>query len=403
MKRMLGFVGLMGAVSLAGCGGGGGSSAAAVGTRAAVLVTDSPREDYAHVWATIYHVELTPVTGSPIVLFDDPTGRLIDLRTLRDAAGQRFSFLGSATVPAGTYSGISVTFGETMQLYRNGVAVGNALTVDASIAKDSAGHPVLKETFTPPKTTTAASTNNFVVDFDLAHFTITGTTLLPVIKDSDGTGLHDSSRHNEDDYHGTVSGLTGTAPVLGFTLTRSSGQTLSVTTTAATTLYGAAALANGSIVEVTGTLDTTSGTLVATAVEVRPSTDPAAETAGQCAPNVFGTASALDAAAGTFTVTVSRVRGFTPTTTTVKVITSASSVYRADAGSTQTQAAFFTALASTPNVSVTGTYDAATNTLTAASLRVMDPAQNDGWDRTMDRFRHGSDRDHWGNGAFSGH
>ncbi|MBC7526583.1 MAG: DUF4382 domain-containing protein [Chthonomonadaceae bacterium] len=406
MKRLIGIGVLLSAVVLAGCGGGGGtSSVASGGSRASVILTDSPREDYAHVWATIYHVELVPQSGSAVVLFDDPTGRLIDLKTLRDATGQRFNYLASATVSAGTYTGLTVSVGSTMQLYRNGAATGNPLTVDASLPKDTLGHPILTETFTPSKVVTPDATN-FIVDFDLASFKVTGTTILPVIIDGvkgNVPGLHDPSRHNKDEYHGTVSGITGTSPTLTFTLTRGRGQTISVTTTASTSLYGTTTLAEGSIVEVTGTLDTTAQTLVATAVEVRPTTDPEIEHSGTCAPHVSGTATALDATAGTFTVTTTRVRGFTPTSTTVNVVTTGTTVYRADHGATETQAAFFTALATTPNVRVEGTYDATTNTLTATSLQVNDPRQDGGWGSDHHDFRHGSDSGHWGNGVSGRH
>ena len=128
-------------LTLAGCGGGSGSASTASASRATVLLTDSFREDFGHVWATVYHVELVPQGGgSPFVLFDDPTGRQIDLKTLRDAAGARYSFLGSATVPEGTYTGVSVTIGTTMQLFRSGVAVGDPITVDSSVPLDSSGH-----------------------------------------------------------------------------------------------------------------------------------------------------------------------------------------------------------------------------------------------------------------------
>src|SRR5262245_59136986 len=134
MKQFAGLCALLGAVWLVGCGGGGGGNSLVSGGsgRVAVLLTDSFREDYAHVWATIYHVELIPQTGSPVVLFDDASGHQIDLKTLRDSTGERFSFLGSATVPEGTYAGVSVTIGTTMQLFRNGVAVGDPLAVDSS-------------------------------------------------------------------------------------------------------------------------------------------------------------------------------------------------------------------------------------------------------------------------------
>src|SRR5262245_18964552 len=153
MKQFAGLCALLGAVWLVGCGGGGGGNALSSGSgRVAVLLTDSFREDYAHVWATIYHVELIPQSGSPVVVFDDASGHQIDLKTLRDSSGERFSFLGSASVPEVTYTGINVTVGPTMQLFRNGIAVGDPLPVDTSLPTDSTGHPIMALTFATPKT-----------------------------------------------------------------------------------------------------------------------------------------------------------------------------------------------------------------------------------------------------------
>src|SRR5262245_55808559 len=133
MKTLAGWCALFGALWLVGCGGGGGDNALSTGRgRVAVLLTASFRGGYAHGRATIYRVELIPQTGSPVVLFDDASGHQIDLKTLRDSSGERFSFLGSASIPEGTYAGINVTIGSTMQLFRNGVAVGDPLPVDSS-------------------------------------------------------------------------------------------------------------------------------------------------------------------------------------------------------------------------------------------------------------------------------
>lgn len=387
-------------LALVGCGGGSASTSPTSTGRATVLLTDSFREEFGHVWATIYHVEIVPQGGgSPTVLFDDPSGRQIDLKTLRDASGARYSFLSTATLPEGTYTGVNVTIGSTMQLFRSGVAVGDPIAVDSSVPLDAAGNPVVSVTFRRPKTVSASTTANVCIDFDLARFILRGSKIVPSIVEGDGIGLTDPARHEKDDYHGVVSGLTGTAPTLSFTLTRGRGMAVTVTTTAATALYGAT-LAEGSVVEVTGTLDTTTQTLVATRIEVRGSGAPRHETEEDRS-FAFGVASAVDATAGTFTLTTRRVHDFTPRKTTVTIVTNASTVYRTDAGATQTQAAFFAALALTPNAAVAGTYDPGTNTLTASRVGVIDPSKDRGWQRDTEHFR-GGGRDDWGNDALRG-
>lgn len=401
-------VGTITMVSLLGCGGSGGGGGTSGGgsapgrSRAAVLVTDSLREEYGHVWATIYRVELVPEgDGSAVVLFDDPTGRQIDLKTLRDASGSRYSFLGNATVPDGTYTGVNVTLGDTMQLFRNGVATGDPIAVDAEVPRDASGRPVVFVTFKKAKTL-SASAGNVIVDFDLARFVLRGSKVLPALVEGDGAGLNDPRKHEKDEYRGTVSGLTGAAPDLTFTLNRGNGMSATVVTTAATALYGAETLQDGSVVAVTATLDPATQNLVATRVEVRRDGAPAAEAEGNCAPRAAGAAADIDAAAGTFTLTPRRARGFTPGQTTVKVVTNAATSFRGDAGETQTAADFFAALAATPEAVVEGTYDVPSNTVTATSAKVMDARKDGGWRNGPRDFRGGPGAgNRWGNDAFA--
>lgn len=380
------------AVAVAGCSGGGGSTGA---TRATVLLTDSPREDYAHVWATIYKVTLTPQDGSAAVtVFDNPSGALIDLRTLRDASGARYAFLSSADVPAGTYTGAVVTIAPKMQLIARGATAGADLAVDSAVPTDPAGNPVLSLTFKRAKTLGSGNTN-VVIDFDLARFLVRSSGVLPVLGEGDGVGLRDHKRHEPGDHVGTISALAGTAPTLTFTLTTGNGQTVPVATTAATALFGAT-LADGATVRVEGTLDTTTGILVATSVGVCGVGGPPA---GAGAPRAVGTASALDATAGTFTLTIARAGGFTVAGKTVLVATTASTVYRGDPGAKLSASDFFAALATTPKVAVVGAYDATTSTLTATELRIVDAGKHGGWERERHEFRGPGGLAAWGNGA----
>lgn len=399
-RRWAGIAGLLSLTVLAGCGGGGSQSGAALltGSRATLLITDSFREDYAHVWATIYHVEVAPQSGTPTVLFDDPTGRLIDLKTLRDSSGERFSFLGSAAIPDATYMGVSVTVGKTMQLMRSGANVGDPLTVDTTLPVDSSGNPILTLTFATPKIVSSSSIN-LIVDFDLARFVVRSSNVIPSIKEGNSTNLHRKERHNADGYCGMVSSLSGTAPDLTFTLTRRNTMAITVTTTASTAVSGTGNLANGSFVEITGTLDTIAQTLVATGLEVPANSPHTMEAEGKRTPRAGGAASSIDAAAGTFFLTVDKARGFTPSQTTVTIVTNSTTTFRADNGTTQTAAEFFAALAATPRVTVDGAYDTATNTLTATRAHVLDKTQDGGWLREPHGFRRGKQRGNWGNGV----
>lgn len=396
-------IGVLGAVVcagvLAGCGSSGSSVSSVIGGtgRTAVLLTDSPREDYGHVWATLYHVELIPQSGSAVVLYDNAAGTQIDLKTLRDASGQRFSFLSSSSIPAGTYTGVNVSIGTTMQVVRNGANVGNPLTVDTTLPLDASGHPLVNVTFKTAKTFGATS-NTLILDFDLAHFIVKDSKVIPQIVDGSGEGLTDPARHNSNDTVGTISSLSGTSPTLTFTLTTGAGTAVTVVTTASTAIYGTGTLTNGNRVIVTGTLDATTQNLVATQILVCGAKNGGTPPVSDTTPRANGTASNLNAAAGTFTLTVTNVHNFTPTQTTVNVVTNSTTQYVADGGTTQTQAAFFSALATTPTVCVSGTYDSTTNTLTATILKVSDHSKDGGWEGGSHGFRDGINANNWGHG-----
>jgi hypothetical protein len=92
---------------LTGCGGGGGgggsSQAAAQTGTVAVFVKDGPSDQFEHIWVTITQVELLPVSGSPVVIYDNPSGCRIDILDYRD---EDFLLKIHRSVPAGQYSKI---------------------------------------------------------------------------------------------------------------------------------------------------------------------------------------------------------------------------------------------------------------------------------------------------------
>lgn len=392
MKHGLILAAMATTIALTGCGGGGTPTASGGTGRATILITDSFREDFSQVWATIYKVELVSDGGSTVTVFEDATGKQIDLKTLRDSTGARYAFLSSASVPAGTYMGVKVTVGPTMSLIKSGSTTATSLTVDTTLPKDASGNPIISTTFKAPKTLGSTATN-IPIDFDLARFVLRGSNVLPALAEGTGEGIDDHNRHESDDYHGAVSALSGTAPTLSFTLTQRDGTTVTVVTTAATAVYGAT-LTNGVGVEVEGTLDTTTQNLVATKVEVRGTPSAALEDR----PKAAGAASAISGSS--FTVTIREAEGFTPSGTTVTVVLDAGADLRGDAGTKYaTPAAFLTALAATPSVAVSGTYDATTNTLTATRARIHDKSKDGGWERESHGFRDGGNGSNWGNDA----
>jgi hypothetical protein len=399
--------------TLTGCGGGsgsgnnnGGGNPPPNGTRAKVslLATDSFREDFDHVWATILKVELIPVTGDAISLFDDPVGRQLDLKTLRDATGGRFAFLGDKVVAAGNYTGLRVTLGPNAQMFEHAKAIGNPIPLDSTVVTLNFATP-------KPLGTTA---DQLIVDFDLANFKLVGGKVTVALKEGTKAGLADPSRHEDDDYKGTVSGLSGTAPTQTFTLNRGLGQTVNVATTAATAIFGdAGALADGKVVEITGIYDAATNNLVASKIETEDGSKGSTESGGVRTPKVRGGVTLIDATAGTFTISHTHAKGCMPSSVTVKIKTSASTTYRSLGGRVKTAAEFFVLLTATPLAEAQGTFDPATNTLTATSVKIKDSVGNggnSGWeneshhdqDDTNGDGKVDSNDDHGGSGSSGG-
>ena len=121
----LGVAGLT--IALAGCGGGGSGTPSAPAVRSVnvgAFITDSFREDYDHVWATILKIELVAADGTAMTLFDNTTGKTVDIKSLRDATGARFSFLDKKSIPVGSYTGLRITVASTVTLFPKGSATG---------------------------------------------------------------------------------------------------------------------------------------------------------------------------------------------------------------------------------------------------------------------------------------
>ena len=367
----------VGALGLAGCGGGGGSSplspvnAPAPGQTASAVVgvfaTDSFSETYDHVWVTIHRVEVDSSDGSAQIVFDDARGKTIDLKTLRDTTGQRFALLGAGKVGSSTATGVKITVDNGLVLFPAGAPSGQTTPVDDGVAHDAQGHAVLSFPLSAPRSL-GSGHDDLVVDFDLADFTVSGGKVRPIVKEGARAGLDDPSRHEREEYKGVLSQLAGAAPAFTFTLTRG-GSTISVVTDAQTTFFNADGspnpkLVEGQTVSVRGLFDIAAQRLTASEVKIRPA-------GGEQEPaEVEGTSAAVNAGAGTFTLTAHQVEHLVPTQTTVNIVTGSGTVFRAKGGITLTAADFFTSLATAQAVEVEGTYDPASNTLTATRAKL---------------------------------
>jgi len=324
-----------------GCGGGGGGTGTGPGTGSGQAVrlfaTDDMTTAYDHVWVSVKQVVLVGANGES-VLFDEPAGRQIDLKTLRDEAGRRFRLLSNRSVSSGQYTGLRVVVDANLVVFPTGATTGTEATFDGSDATEK----VLTLDFGGARPIGGGS--DLIVDFDLSAWTLEGTTVtatngqfLKLVTDN-SVGRGD--RQEADDYHGIIGGLNGTAPNQTFTITRG-GVTLNVQTDANTAIYnenGAAspALVNGARVEVYGTFSTSSNALIARSIKIEDDENDENE--------LFGQVTAVAAGDGTVTVNVIRSFGFLPTTETLVIQTSDTTRYFARRGVRLTRDAFFTGI-----------------------------------------------------------
>lgn len=369
----LGAIGLT--IGLAGCGGGsggGGNVAAVRSVNASAFITDSFREDYDHVWATIFKIELVASDGTAVSLFDNPAGKTIDIKSLRDATGARFSFLDKKSIPVGSYTGLRITMTSSLTLFSKGSASGVATPFDDTFKRDANGNVALSLTFPTAKQEDAD--DNIVADFDLANFKVLNGKITPSLKEGSKTGLGDEARHEEGEVEGVVTGLAGTAPILTFKIGR-----VNVVTSATTNIFNAnaepnAMLAEGQKVEVRGKLNLAGDMFVANAVKIGKLDGDGSVKLG----DVVGAPSAIDSVKMTFVITVEKTKEFQPTKTTVNIVTDANTIFRGKSGVTLSVADFYARLTTAKKAEVEGVYDVASNTLTAKRARFEEEGTGNG-------------------------
>jgi hypothetical protein len=350
-----------------GCGGSGlgsasmdtgGSLAAptAAGSRSAsatlgAYVTSTANPQFAHFWVRVFSVSAVSATGST-PLFTSNSGNVIDLVTLVDNKGQRFDFLGKAPVANQSFSSLKLQLSRTVSVVPVGQKKASSKLLSATLTDAAnASASDISIALNPP--VSPATKQNLVIDFNLKAWSLdAGGNFVPAVQRGNDLTIGNKDRDNAEDFEGNVSALAGTAPAISFTL-----GTLAVTTDANTIIFnanGAAnpALANGERVEVTGPV--VNGTIAATQIKIEN------VQAAQNLAEVVGTVSALNAGAGTITLTVVRADHFVPTSATVNVVVTASTKFLLEKGGAVAEADFFAALASAPantTIEADGTFD----------------------------------------------
>jgi hypothetical protein len=367
-------------VSIAGCGGGGGGTTSGGTGRLQAFAADDFRDDHHQVWATIYKVELLDATGAAVTVFDDAVGKSMDLQQLHDNAGPRFAFLSDVAIAVGTYTQVRLTMGPEITRFPVGSTTGIKTPFAASLTRNAAGNVLYTSTLDMPTVIAEGVTSKLIIDFDLPHFVLANGAVTPKVKRGDDSTLSDKSRHHDEDYHGTITGLTGSAPVQSFTLTNGVWKT-EVSVDASTVVFfeknqSSPALSNNLFVEVNGVFDSVTGVLKATKIKIEDKSS-GGQNNGRGIPEIKGLVTAPSTATRSFTIAVTESDDFVPTQSTVNVVVTDTTVFRAHRGVMLTEAEYFAGLGVTSIAEVKGSYNAATNTLTAVMVKSESESDSD--------------------------
>jgi hypothetical protein len=371
MKKLT--VWMIGVIALlvAGCGGGGGGGGLSGGV--GIFLTDDLNTGYDAVWVTLYKVELESVGGRTTV-FDDPNGRVYNLRALNDG-NPRYAFLGKSSVPEGTYTGVRFTLDDDVRIVPAGSSTGNDRKfADQYLDPADATRAILHLTFDSPKQLGAGS-SDLVCDFVLASWTENGTKIENcLVDDAPASGLDDGDRHDEDEFKGAISGLSGSSPNFTFRLNFPGGRSVPVATDSSTAIFNnngspSPQLANGKRVEVRGVWNPALQAVLARSVKIKNQ----GENDDDDPHEVKGVAVDVNAEAGTFDVELGFAEGFFPTEMFVHVTTSEATRYFSNGGLLITRAQFFEALSlGGLRVEAEGVWNSGTNTLAAVKVKLED-------------------------------
>ena len=113
---------------LAGCGGGGGegSSVTAQTGTVAIFIKDAPTDEFEKILVTVTEVSLIPVSGAPVVIYENPAGCEVDLLEYRE---ENFLLTLSRNVPAGTYSKVRLQVSNIELVPKEDSAIGSNIEV----------------------------------------------------------------------------------------------------------------------------------------------------------------------------------------------------------------------------------------------------------------------------------
>lgn len=355
-----------------GCGGGGGGgSTVNLANQVSLFVTDDLNTGYDHVWVKFYEVKVVTASGTTQV-FESTDGVPVDLSALNDGTNSLFTFLGASSFPSEPVTAVKFEMGRDVVLYTTGSTTGQPFQFAPSL---NSGTNKSQLTLTLPTPQTVAAGGSLTFDFDLANWNITGGFIVPAVNLFSGPGLDDPARHRSREISGTVGNLQGTAPTQTFELTNREGRVVKVATSADTVMLNengtpSPTLANGQRVEAHGIFFADTHTFQASKIKIEDGPGASGEA------RVEGEVRNANLASNHMEVKAQETRGFIPAELWINVTTSTGTKFFNRMGLIITADEFFAALTG-GSVEVQGSYDSATNTLTATKAKLEDGTGGD--------------------------
>ncbi|MFM7322153.1 MAG: DUF4382 domain-containing protein [Armatimonadota bacterium] len=355
-----------------GCGGSKAGSRAPV----AVYATDNFDSDYDQVWATVRKVELIDAYSSAFTVFDEPSGRQIDLAGLAQSdGGLQYAFLGTADLEVRTYTKVRVTMEPSMTVVPDGSTTGTVHELSDSLPRDKNGMVQMTFDLDTPRTMGKVA-DDVVVDFDLTKFELLHGRIVPFLQEGSRVDLSKLANQAPFDYHGSISDLAGTSSAMTFNL-KQNGRTMAVATDADTVVLqresgDSKALANGARVEVYGVCDRTQRKIIAQAIKIEDAANEALY------PNEMrGVAVCENSTNKTVTMDIHRTEGFRPEhARTIVGLTDGVVLQGPDGKAYGSVDAFMKAMQKGSIVDVEGVWNRTENTFDAKRIQIVDHAAN---------------------------
>lgn len=331
-----------------------------------VFFSDGSGTPNEHFWVKVYEIDIT-TSSSTSVVFLDPQGKLIDLKTLREKDGPRFAYMGSFDPKTGDVVRASVTIDKNYTIKKPDAA--ELKTGTLTDPNNLEGDKIKLMVNLNPRLT-KGDKPAIVIDFDTKKFSdIDEKKSTLVAKVGDTSGIDEKNQQIPTDFSGTLSSIAGSAPALSFSVGFGDNRSIRVNSDSQTAIFSIdgqvnPTLSDGNIVDVRGAYRFPERQFIAQTVRVR-------DVDTKPSPNaLIGSATKWDAAKGTFEIAPASASGFIPADAAVQVAILDNTMLLDGNGSKTTKEDLDKVLAKSAAVEIEGIFDKDTNTFKASWVKL---------------------------------